>query len=82
MLQHHVWRYQSADVEYECLYLSRWSPAGQIVHAVFFDPGDLRAAFEQLDDWYIEELPPIDAAQARTMRAFAACSATRIWSGR
>ncbi len=70
------------DVEYECLYLSRWNPAGQIVHAVFFDPDDLRAVFEQLDDWYIEELSPIDAAAGAAIASLRAVLGTRTWNGR
>ncbi|HUS43991.1 MAG TPA: AAA family ATPase [Ilumatobacteraceae bacterium] len=68
-LHRHVWRYDERDIEFEFLLLTRWSNDGLMAEAAVHDLADLRAAVEQLDAWYAETLPPIQAAQLRTWAA-------------
>ena len=46
------------------------APAASLTEAAVYDLDDLHAAFEQLDEWYIEELPPIAAAHLRLVTTF------------
>ena len=63
VLQRHVWIYRDQDFEFEFLLLTRWSTEGLLTEAAVYDLTALRAAFDQLDAWYIEDLSPLDAAQ-------------------
>ncbi len=69
-LQRHVWRYDEPDIEFEFLLLTRWSTDGLLTEAAVHDLVDLRAAVEQLDEWYLHELAPIDAARMRATSAY------------
>ncbi len=71
VLQRHEWAYRDQQFEFEFLLLTRWSPDGLLAEAAVYDLDDLRAAFERLDEWHIDELSPIDglpvAGSARFM---------------
>jgi hypothetical protein len=72
VLQRHRWIYRDQQFEFEFLLVTRWSADGLLTKAAVYDLADLRAAFEKLDEWHIDDLSPIEAAHARSMRAFAA----------